>query len=183
MSEEPVSAALRFVVQQHDATAMHYDFRLEAEDGTLKSWAVPRGPSLDPSEKRLAMRTGDHELDYIDYEGVLSGVGAGPVIVWDEGTFENLSHERRRKDKPISVTDAVDAGHVSFRLAGHKLVGAFALTRTAREPRERWILVKKRDDDADARRNVVGTAPESVKSGRTIDEVRASEHGNGDGAS
>lgn len=166
-------AGLRFVVHQHDATTLHWDLRLEAEDGTLKSWAVPKGPSLDPRQKRLAMRTGDHELSYIGFEGLLDpdGPGGGPVIVWDEGSIENLSHERGRKDRPVSVTDAVDSGHVSVRLAGHKLVGAFALTRTAREPRERWILVKQRDDRADESIDLVATRPESVRSGRAVHEL------------
>lgn len=163
---------MRFVVHQHDATTMHWDLRLEAEDGTLKSWAVPKGPTLRPAEKRLAMRTVDHELEYIDFEGLIGGAGGGrPVIVWDEGTFVNLTREHAGSDATISVTDAVERGHVSFRLAGRKLAGSFALTRTAREPREQWILVKQRDSQADDRADLVRDRPESVQSGRTIEEL------------
>lgn len=173
---------MRFVVQQHSATAMHWDFRLEAEDGTLKSWAVPRGPSLDPGTKRLAMRTGDHAMEHADFEGVIGdagsrpgdGDGAGPVIIWDEGEFDNTSydHGTGRRSAPLDVVTAVEAGHVSVVLHGHKLTGGFALTRTGREPRERWVLVKKKDGDADPAADVVTTRPESVRSGLRIDEVR-----------
>jgi DNA ligase D-like protein (predicted 3'-phosphoesterase) len=166
---------MRFVVHQHDATTLHWDLRLEAEDGTLKSWAVPKGPSLRPAEKRLAMRTEDHALEYIDFEGLIGADSARgrPVIVWDEGTFESLTRDGQAPHAPVSVTDAVDRGHVSFRLAGHKLVGAFALTRTGREPRERWILVKQRDNRADDQSDLVHDRPESVRSGRTIDDLLA----------
>jgi DNA ligase D-like protein (predicted 3'-phosphoesterase) len=169
---------LRFVVQQHHATAMHWDFRLEAEDGTLKSWAVPRGPALDPAEKRLAVRTEDHALSHIDYEGLISArrAGGGPVIIWDQGMFDNLSHDKRRPGIEVPVVDAVDRGHVSVRLHGHKLVGGFALTRTGRAAargREQWLLVKMRDADADPSVDIVADRPESVVSGRTIDEVEA----------
>lgn len=164
---------MRFVVHQHQATTLHWDLRLEAEDGTLKSWAVPKGPTLRPAEKRLAMRTEDHVLAYIDFEGLIGAdaAGGGPVIIWDEGTFENLTRERRGSHATVSVTDAVDRGHVSVLLAGHKLVGSFALTRTGREPRERWILVKQRDRWADDRSDLVHDRPESVRSGRTIEEL------------
>ena len=164
------SPPLRFVVHQHHATAMHYDFRLEAEDGVLKSWAVPKGPSMDPDERRLAMRTEDHQLSYIDFEGVLDG--GGPVIVWDAGTYANRTHARGDKTRPIPLADGVDDGHISVTLHGHKLDGGFSLTRTATQPRERWIMIKRRDESADPGRRVVETERESVRSGRTIDEVR-----------
>lgn len=154
----------RFVVQQHDATSMHYDFRLEA-GGVLKSWAVPKGPSTDPRDKRLAMPTEDHPLEYVDFEGLIPDeqYGAGPVIVWDTGTYRNLGEG--------SVEDAVDDGHVKVWLEGSKLTGGYALTRTGGGGRPRWLLVKLRDDEADARRRPVRTQPESVRSGRKIDEV------------
>jgi DNA ligase D-like protein (predicted 3'-phosphoesterase) len=157
------------VIQQHDATSLHYDVRLEA-GGVLKSWAVPRGPSTDPRDKRLAMPTADHPLDYAEFEGVIpeGEYGAGPVIVWDAGTFRNLT-ERRGREVPIER--AVRDGHVSVWLEGEKLRGGYAFTRVARGKRDRWILVKEDDDEADARRKPVATQPESVLSGRTIDEI------------
>ena len=159
----------RFVIQQHDATAMHWDFRLEAE-GVLKSWAVPKGPSTDPREKRLAMPTEDHPLDYARFEGVIpeGEYGGGPVIVWDHGTYRNLTEKKGRE---IPVEEGVAAGHVKVFLEGEKLRGGYALTRTGRDPRPRWILVKTKDEHADARRNPVRTEPRSVISGRTVREM------------
>jgi DNA ligase D-like protein (predicted 3'-phosphoesterase) len=153
----------RFVIQQHHATSMHYDFRLEV-DGTFKSWAVPKGPSTDPRDKRLAMAVEDHELSWGDFEGVIEEgqYGAGPVIVWDRGRYKNLRAE--------SMAESLAAGHASFWLEGHKLRGGWSLRHT---DGRRWLLVKRRDDEADARRQPVRTQPESVVSGRTIDDVRA----------
>jgi DNA ligase D-like protein (predicted 3'-phosphoesterase) len=157
------------VIQQHDATSMHFDVRLEA-DGVLKSWAVPKGPSTDPRDKRLAMPTEDHPLDYAEFEGVIPDgeYGAGPVIVWDTGTYRNLTE---RKGEEIPVARAVKNGHISVWLEGKKLRGGYAFTRVARGTRDRWILVKEDDDEADARRKPVATQPESVLSGRTIRDV------------
>jgi DNA ligase D-like protein (predicted 3'-phosphoesterase) len=161
----------RFVIQQHDATAMHYDFRLEAE-GVLKSWAVPKGPSTDPRDKRLAMPTEDHPMEYASFEGVIpeGEYGAGPVIVWDEGTFRNLTEENGRE---IPLARGVERGHVKFWLDGEKLQGGWSLRRTTigRDAREKWLLVKLKDEEADARRNPVSSQPESVRSGRTIRQV------------
>ncbi|MGH2662786.1 MAG: DNA polymerase ligase N-terminal domain-containing protein [Actinomycetota bacterium] len=164
----------QFVVQQHDATAMHWDFRLEA-DGVLKSWAVPKGPSTDPREKRLAMPTEDHPLDYAGFEGVIpeGEYGAGPVIVWDTGTYRNLTE---KNGKEIPVEDAVRKGHVKVFLEGEKVRGAYALTRTGQGKRPRWILVKMKDEHADARRNPVRSEPQSVISGKTVKEM-AAEYG------
>jgi DNA ligase D-like protein (predicted 3'-phosphoesterase) len=161
----------RFVIQQHDATSMHWDFRLEAA-GVLKSWAVPKGPSTDPREKRLAMPTEDHPLEYAGFEGVIpeGEYGAGPVIVWDAGTFRNLTEKDGRE---VPVEDAVDAGHVKVFLEGEKLRGGFAFTRTGRGTKPRWILVKLKDEHADARRNPVRSQPESVSSGKTIGQLAA----------
>ncbi len=146
---------MRFVVQQHDATSLHYDFRLEL-DGVFKSWAVPKGPSYDPAEKRLAMEVEDHPLSWGDFEGVIpeSSYGAGPVIVWDRGTWEPLS-------------GSLDEGHLSFRLAGEKLAGGWTLRRWGDDGRK-WLLIKKRDEEADPDREL---APESVVSGRRIEEL------------
>jgi DNA ligase D-like protein (predicted 3'-phosphoesterase) len=151
----------RFVIQQHAATSMHFDFRLEVS-GTLKSWAVPKGPSTDPREKRLAMAVDDHPLSWRDFEGVIGEgeYGAGPVIVWDRGDYRNLREE--------SMEEALGLGHLSFWLEGEKLRGGWSLRRIGGR---RWLLVKRRDEEADARRNPVSTQRESVVSGRTIEEV------------
>src|SRR5215218_4968710 len=147
----------RYVIQQHHATSLHFDFRLEVA-GTLKSWAVPKGPSMDPRDKRLAMAAPDHSLSWGDFEGVIpkGEYGAGPVIVWDRGTYENLREE--------SMEEALAAGHASFRLDGEKLRGGWSLRRT---DGRRWLLVKRRDEHADAG-DPVSERPESVVSGQTI---------------
>jgi DNA ligase D-like protein (predicted 3'-phosphoesterase) len=159
-----------FVVQKHGARSLHYDFRLEA-DGVLKSWAVPRGPSADPAVKRLAVPTEDHPLDYENFEGVIprGEYGAGAVIVWDTGTYDN-----RTKDSvghAVSVADAIERGHVSFDLHGRKLRGGYSLTRirSGRDPG--WILVKKADKFAEPGSDPERDEPESVKSGKDIDQV------------
>jgi DNA ligase D-like protein (predicted 3'-phosphoesterase) len=165
------SKRARFVIQQHDATAMHYDFRLEAE-GVLKSWAVPKGPSTNPRDKRLAMPTEDHPMEYASFEGLIpeGEYGAGPVIVWDEGTFRNLTEEDGRE---IPLAQGVKRGHVKFWLEGKKLRGGWSLRRTpiGRDARDKWLLVKLKDEEADARRNPVSSQPKSVRSGRTIRQV------------
>jgi len=158
-------AQAQFVIQQHAASSLHYDFRLEV-DGVLKSWAVPKGFSTDPREKRLAVEVEDHSLDYADFEGVIgSGYGAGRVIVWDNGTWRSLT------DGPAGA--ALERGHLSFWLDGEKLRGGWTLQRTRGGDKPQWLLIKRRDDEADARRNPVSTQPESVISGRTIDDVGA----------
>jgi DNA ligase D-like protein (predicted 3'-phosphoesterase) len=158
-----------FVVQKHAARSLHYDFRLEA-DGVLKSWAVPKGPSTDPQEKRLAVPTEDHPLDYADFEGVIpeGEYGAGTVIVWDKGTYRNL---KEHEGKIVPVTKSVEGGHVMVWLEGHKLKGGYSLIRTGKDPDARWLLVKMKDEEADARRNPVVSEPQSVLSGKTIEEV------------
>jgi DNA ligase D-like protein (predicted 3'-phosphoesterase) len=162
-----------FVIQKHDARSLHYDFRLEAE-GVLKSWAVPKGPSTDPREKRLAMPTEDHPLDYGDFEGVIpeGHYGAGTVIVWDRGPYRNLSDE---DGKEVPVERALEKGHLSVWLEGRKLKGGYSLTRIGKGKSSRWLLVKRKDSEADARRNPVRTQPESVLSGRTIEEIAKAE--------
>jgi DNA ligase D-like protein (predicted 3'-phosphoesterase) len=158
----------RFVIQKHAARSLHYDFRLEAA-GAFASWAVPKGPSTDPRDKRLAMRVEDHQLSWGDFEGVIPDgqYGAGAVIVWDAGSYRNLSE--------LPMKEAIEDGHASFWLEGRKLRGGWSLRRIGRGDKERWLLVKKRDDEADARRNPVSTQPESVLSGRTIEDVRADQ--------
>ena len=138
--------------------------------GALASWAVPKGPSLNPKDKRLAMQVEDHPLDYGEFEGVIpeGEYGAGPMIVWDRGTYRNLT-ERNGKEVPIEK--AIDAGHVRMWLEGKKLAGAFALTRIAKGKRERWLLVKMADQKADRRANPVKSKPRSVISGRTAAQL------------
>ena len=146
----------RFVVQLHDATTLHFDLRLQLGD-VLRSWAVPKGPSLDPKTRRLAVPVEDHDLAAGDFEGVHEGSrrGSGAVIIWDEGAAE-------------IVTD--EPAHLSFILHGRKLTGGFALTRTGER---RWILVKARDDAARPGSDVVAESPTSVRSGKTWQEVAA----------
>jgi DNA ligase D-like protein (predicted 3'-phosphoesterase) len=162
---------LLFVIQKHAARRLHYDFRLEL-DGVLKSWAVPKGPSTDPRDKRLAMRVDDHALDYGEFEGVIPAgqYGAGAVIVWDTGTYRNLTE---RDGEEVPVEEALEHGHLKVWLEGRKLVGGYALTRMSGAGRERWLLVKLADDAANRERDPVRTQPESVRSGRTIDQVAA----------
>ncbi|ASR33837.1 DNA ligase [Prauserella marina] len=151
----------RFVIQRHDASSLHFDFRLEI-GGVLVSWSIPKGPSLDPGDKRLAIRTEDHPLDYARFEGRIPNdeYGAGTVIVWDTGTFEPLGEE--------SAEQALDSGTLHVWLEGEKLHGAFDLVRTRMSPRqEQWLLIKKNDEGADRRRKPAKTQPESVLSGKT----------------
>jgi DNA ligase D-like protein (predicted 3'-phosphoesterase) len=155
----------------HDATHLHYDFRLEA-DGVLKSWAVPKGPSLDPKQKRLAVPTEDHPLGYADFEGVIpeGSYGAGTVLVWDRGTYRNLTEQDGRE---IGVAEGLGRGHISVRLLGEKVRGGYALSRFRTGKGEAWLLVKKDDAEADPGRDPVATEPRSVVSGRTLEEVAA----------
>jgi DNA ligase D-like protein (predicted 3'-phosphoesterase) len=165
----------RFTIQKHSATSLHYDLRLEV-DGVLASWAVPKGPSLDPRDKRLAMRTEDHPMDYLEFEGVIpkGEYGGGPVIVWDRGVFQNISETR--SGKPMKLSEAIEKGDVKFFLLGEKVKGAYALVRTSKPgEREQWLLIKKRDEGADARRRPTSSQPESVLTGRTIEQVLKEE--------
>jgi DNA ligase D-like protein (predicted 3'-phosphoesterase) len=159
----------RFVIQQHDATRMHYDFRLEV-DGVLVSWAVPRGPSMDPTVKRLAIMTEDHPMDYAGFEGFIpkGEYGGGSVIVWDAGLYHNLTEDKRGRVLPMRV--AVERGHVKVWLEGEKLQGAWALTHT--DDRQ-WLLVKVKDAAADPALDPVKDDPRSVLSGRTVTDIAA----------
>ena len=143
----------RFVVQLHDATTLHFDLRLES-NGILRSWAVPKGPSLDPAVRRLAVPVADHDLQAAEFEGVDEGPhGTGAKIIWDEGTVELLRD---------------DADHVSFNLHGKKLHGGFALAQTGADS---WILIKMRDEFARRGSDIVGDQPHSVRSGRTWQDI------------
>ncbi len=158
-----------FVIQKHDASTLHYDFRLEV-DGVLKSWAVPKGPSTNPRLRRLAVPTEDHPMEYADFEGVIpeGEYGGGTVLVWDRGTYRNL---RQEDEKPVSMSEALAQGRVAVWLEGKKLRGGYALIRTGKSDDARWLLIKMKDEEADARRNPVSTQPESVLTGRTIEEI------------
>lgn len=165
----------RFSIQKHSATSLHYDLRLEV-DGALASWAVPKGPSLDPRDKRLAMRTEDHPMEYLEWEGVIpkGSYGAGPMIVWDRGVYENISKTRR--GEPLTMEEAVEKGDIKVFLLGEKVKGAYALVRTSPPgEREQWLLIKKKDEGADARRRPTSSQPESVLSGRTIEQMLEEE--------
>ncbi len=164
----------RFVIQKHDASSLHYDLRLEV-DGVLVSWAVPKGPSTDPSERRLAMRTEDHPLDYADFEGVIpeGEYGAGTVLVWDTGPYRNLREDK--DDDDADMATSLEEGKVEVWLEGRKIQGGHALIRTDTGDDERWLLVKMDDDGADARRNPTSTEPRSVLSGRSLEEVADEE--------
>ncbi|HDR73780.1 MAG TPA: DNA ligase [Methanoculleus sp.] len=163
-----------FVIQKHKASTLHYDFRLEV-GGVLTSWAVPKGPSLDSRHKRLAVPTEDHPLAYADFEGVIpeGEYGAGTVIVWDRGTYRNLRAEK--EDDGASMEEALEEGKVEVWLEGEKVRGGFALIRTGTGEDARWLLIKLRDGEADARRDPVTTEPDSVLSGRSIEAVQEEE--------
>jgi len=157
-----------FVVQKHDASRLHYDFRLEV-DGVLKSWAVPKGPSMNPRDRRLAVPTEDHPLEYRDFEGIIpeGQYGAGRVIVWDAGTFLNIT---KRDGQPVPLDQAIENGQLAIWLEGEKLKGGFAMTRIRDGKKPVWLLVKKRDEYANTS-DPVNEQPESVLSGRTIEEL------------
>ncbi|MEV7728888.1 DNA polymerase ligase N-terminal domain-containing protein [Streptomyces sp. NPDC087917] len=164
-----------FVVQIHDATAMHFDFRLEV-DGVLKSWAVPKGPSDNPHDRRLAMPTEDHPLAYRDFEGVIAPgeYGAGAVIIWDEGTYHNISTDRQ--GSPVPFAEALASGHASFWMDGRKLHGGYALTRTRAQGgggggREAWLLVKRADDRTGTEGTPDPHRARSARSGHTLNQV------------
>ena len=158
-----------FVIQKHDARTLHYDFRLEVA-GVLKSWAVPKGPSTNPRTRRLAVAVEDHPLDYADFEGGIPDgeYGAGAVLVWDRGTYRNL---RAEDDESASMAEALQDGRVAIWLEGEKLRGGYALIRTGKSGDAQWLLIKMKDEEADARRNPVSTQPESVLTGRTLEEI------------
>jgi bifunctional non-homologous end joining protein LigD len=174
--EKSSKGSLRFVVQKHDASHVHYDFRLEME-GVLKSWAVPKGPSLNPADKRLAMAVEDHPFDYRDFEGIIpeGNYGGGTVIVWDEGTYDPInSEDLSRKEKEKMLLHQLHTGNLKFVLHGEKLKGEYALFLMKARGERSWILVKKKDEFAT--NEDVTAQNTSVKSGKTIAEI-ANENG------
>lgn len=156
----------RFVIQKHEASTLHYDLRIEV-DGALKSWAVPKGPSLNPQDKRLAVPTEDHPLEYRDFEGVIpeGEYGAGTVLVWDAGTYEHLT------DQQVDAGEAVQSGRINIWLEGEKLRGGYTLTRMGKHVDGQWLLIKMRDEGADRRRKPITRRPRSVLSDRDLREV------------
>ena len=152
-----------FVVQEHQATAHHFDLRLEVS-GVMRSWAVPKGPSLDPAVKRFAVQVEDHGMGHNAFEG---RVGGGGVIIWDRGEYE----QRGR----VAWPEALERGHAVFLLHGEKLRGGFALQRTRGGPKPQWLLIKRRDEHARPGSDLVAELPRSVASGRTLVSVLAGE--------
>lgn len=160
----------KFVIQEHAARTLHYDFRLEV-GGVLKSWSVPKGLSTDPKQKRLAIETPDHPVSWGRFEGVIpeGEYGAGPVLLWDRGTYRNLRKDE--KGKLIPMKQCCKEGRIEVWLEGHKLAGGYALVRFKEEEKQ-WLVIKMRDEKADARRNPIRSEPQSVKSGKTIQQLR-----------
>src|SRR5882757_8270729 len=170
---KPAKDALHFVVQKHDASHLHYDFRLEME-GVLKSWAIPKGPSLNPADKRLAMMVEDHPFDYKDFEGIIpeGNYGAGTVMVWDEGTYEPLHETTGSKvAQEKELLKELKAGSLKFRINGKKLKGEFALVQTKGRGDNSWLLIKHRDKYASEA--PITEKDKSVISRKTLEQVAA----------
>jgi len=161
-------AGHRFVIHKHDASHLHYDFRLQV-GRVLKSWAVPKGPSLDPSIKRLAVAVEDHPLDYGDFEGTIpkGEYGGGTVMVWDTGTYRNITE---KNGEPVPMTQALAEGRVSVWLDGHKLQGGFALIHTKRPQQKNWLWFKLQDEKADTRHDIL-KKDKSAVTGRTMQQI------------
>jgi DNA ligase D-like protein (predicted 3'-phosphoesterase) len=166
-----------FVIQEHEASSHHFDLRLEI-DGVLKSWAVPKGPSTDPKDKRMAIAAEDHPLDYANFEGTIpeGEYGAGAVLIWDRGSWKNITE---KDGEVVPAAEALQNGHLLVWLEGDKIWGGYALHRTGGKEGN-WLLIKMDDDEADRRRNPVSTQRESVETGRTIDEISTQDSGKGD---
>ena len=167
---KPGSRQLKFVIQKHAASRLHYDFRLEL-NGVLKSWAVPKGPSLNPADKRLAMHVEDHPYDYKDFEGIIppGNYGAGTVIIWDEGVYEPLLPAKTKKEQEKLLQSQYEAGSLKFRMYGKKLQGEFALVRMKGREQNSWLLIKHRDEHANT--EDITQQDRSVISGKTIEEL------------
>ena len=167
----PESSKLRFVIQKHAASHLHYDLRLEL-DGVMKSWAVPKGPSTDPSVKRLAMEVEDHPISYNDFEGTIpkGEYGGGTVMLWDRGTYEPEGGGGES-----ALREGYERGDLKFILHGKRLEGAWVLVRMRRgdDGRAQWLLIKHRDETADDSYDVTAEVTTSVASGRTMDEIAA----------
>lgn len=167
---KPGKHGSNFVIQKHDASSLHYDFRLNI-GGTLKSWAVPKGISTAAGEKRLAIRTEDHPLDYADFEGNIpkDQYGGGTVMIWDRGDFTPLNDDG---NEAVDLNEQLRNGHLKIHLQGEKIKGGYALVKIqSGNSDKQWLIIKLDDNDADARRNPVSTEPNSVVSGRSLDEI------------
>lgn len=166
---------LVFVVQKHDASHLHYDFRLEL-DGVLKSWAVPKGPSLNPADKRLAMMVEDHPFDYRTFEGIIpeGNYGAGRVIVWDQGKYHAVRTDDPAESEEL-LRDELERGRLHFVLEGDKLRGEYSLHKMNGAEENAWLLIKKRD--AFASTADVTAEDRSVRTGRTLEDVAAGRKG------
>jgi bifunctional non-homologous end joining protein LigD len=166
-----------FVVQKHDASQLHYDFRL-AIDGVLKSWAVPKGPSMNPKERRLAVPTEDHPLAYGTFEGVIpeGQYGGGTVLLWDRGTFAPIDSDGESVERSdAELVKALGEGKLRFRLDGEKLRGGFTLVRMKGD--DQWLLIKRDDDDADRKGEITGDRPESVLGTGGLEDIAAATVG------
>lgn len=168
---EGSSGSSRFVIHKHDASNLHYDFRLEIDEA-LKSWAIPKGPSTDPKDKRLAIPTEDHPLDYFDFEGVIpeGQYGAGTVMVWDTGVFRNLLEE---KENGKSLKESYEDGKMEVWLEGQKVSGGYAIIKMGND--DNWLMIKMEDKEADARRKPVKTEKPSVKTERSMADIEKEE--------
>jgi bifunctional non-homologous end joining protein LigD len=169
---KPEDQVLHFVIQKHDASRLHYDFRLEMR-GVLKSWAVPKGPSLNPADKRLAMLVEDHPYDYKNFEGIIpeGNYGAGSVIIWDEGTYEPLEEGNTKEEQEKILLKGFHAGQIKFRMHGQKLKGEFVLVKTPKRADNAWLLIKHRD--AHATDEDITLQDRSVTTNRTLEEVES----------
>jgi len=171
----PMNQDKLFVIQKHDASTLHYDFRLRVGDALI-SWAVPKGLSTAANEKRLAIRVDDHEVDYAEFEGVIpeGEYGAGTVMIWDRGNYEPLLDEK--DEAKSSIKEAIEAGALKFKLDGEKIQGGYAMAKTGKQNgQDQWVIFKLDDEAADARRNPTSSEPDSVKTGRSINEIEAEE--------
>lgn len=176
------SEQLQFVIQKHDASRLHYDFRLELK-GVLKSWAVPKGPSMNPAEKRLAMLVEDHPFDYKNFEGIIpkGNYGAGTVIIWDEGTYGPIEDVGEKNSQEKHLLKAFKNGSIKIRMHGKKLKGEFALVRTRGLSDNSWLLIKHRDKFA-SEKDIL-EKDKSVISGKTIERVASGKKVNRDKSS
>lgn len=162
-----------FVIQKHEASHLHYDFRLEIE-GVLVSWAIPKGPSTDPAVKHLAVQTEDHPIEYADFEGVIpeGNYGAGTVMIWDYGTYENI---KEKDGKLVPMAQCLKDGTIEIFLHGKKLKGGYVLVRTKyRGAKKNWLFFKMKDKHADARRNPISSQTKSALSGKTMKQIASS---------
>lgn len=177
-AEKPDSRGqLKFVIQKHHASHLHYDFRLEL-DGVMKSWAVPKGPSVNPEDKRLAMMVEDHPMDYRNFEGIIpkGNYGAGTVMIWDEGTYEPIEGSTEKEQRAY-LHKGLQKGHISILMYGDKLRGEFSLIRIPSRGENSWLLIKKADEYAE--KSDITKLDRSIRTGRTLDEIASNAESEG----